>query len=628
MGCCVSRIEKQDLVSRCRSRKRYMKQLVAARQSFAGSHSLYLRSLRSVGSSLLRFSLSESHLQIHHNYHTAPTPTPPPPLPPRPPMSSSSFTFLRPPPPPPPMSPSNETWTTSSSTNVSSLPPPPPPPPPPNWDFWEPFVGSAGARSGGGGTTTTTEEEWEAETNVTDMATPVGTGVRVGAREMAVVVSRRNDKSLGEIMRELEEYFLEAARAGGHVSELLEVKSSCPLSNNAGRGVGAVSTWAAWSGGSNGKMDDGVGKWGGGEGLGLINGSHCSTLDRLYAWEKKLFLEVKNAEALKMEHEKRVEQVRKLELKRANYMKTEKTRKEVEKLESQMDVASQAIQTTSAEIIKLRETELYPQLLELVKGLMSMWRSMYECHQVQRHIVNQLKFLNTFPSTEPTSELHRQSALQLEVELNQWHQSFCNLVKAQRDYIQSLTGWLRLSLFQMNKSHVHQARQDSTIYSLCEQWQLGIDHVPDRVASEGIRSLLLVIHDIAVQQGEEHRQKRKSDAANRELERRASELRSLEAKHGQFSMSEMSWTRKDRDPVLEKRAKVEALRAKAEEEKAKHEKSVSVTRGLTVNNLQMSLPQVFQAITDFSSVCVNAFESVYNQAKSIDQDYDLKRLLP
>lgn len=70
-----------------------------------------------------------------------------------------------------------------------------------------------------------------------------------------------------------------------------------------------------------------------------------------------------------MEHEKKVATLKKLEMKRADYMKTEKTKKEIEKLESEMMVASQAIETTSAEIIKLRETELYPQLLDLVKGL-------------------------------------------------------------------------------------------------------------------------------------------------------------------------------------------------------------------------------------------------------------------
>lgn len=63
--------------------------------------------------------------------------------------------------------------------------------------------------------------------------------------------------------------------------------------------------------------------------------------------------------------------MRKLEVKRADYVKTEKTKKEVERLESQLMVASQAIETTSTEIIKLRETELYPQLLDLVEGLVN-----------------------------------------------------------------------------------------------------------------------------------------------------------------------------------------------------------------------------------------------------------------
>lgn len=61
--------------------------------------------------------------------------------------------------------------------------------------------------------------------------------------------------------------------------------------------------------------------------------------------------------------------LKKLDLKSSDYVKIEKTKKKVEKLESQMTVALQAIETTSAEIIKLRESQLYPELLELVKGL-------------------------------------------------------------------------------------------------------------------------------------------------------------------------------------------------------------------------------------------------------------------
>lgn len=76
-----------------------------------------------------------------------------------------------------------------------------------------------------------------------------------------------------------------------------------------------------------------------------------------------------NWETSKKEHEKKLSQLRRMEARRADYLKTEKTRKVVEKLESQMLVSSQAIETISAEIIKVRETVLYPQLLDLVKGL-------------------------------------------------------------------------------------------------------------------------------------------------------------------------------------------------------------------------------------------------------------------
>lgn len=84
---------------------------------------------------------------------------------------------------------------------------------------------------------------------------------------------------------------------------------------------------------------------------------------------KRVCVVLQNAESIKMEHEKKVEHVRRLEMKRADYVKTEKAKKDVEMLESQLTVSSQAIHSASNEIIKLRETELYPQLVELIKGL-------------------------------------------------------------------------------------------------------------------------------------------------------------------------------------------------------------------------------------------------------------------
>lgn len=261
---------------------------------------------------------------------------------------------------------------------------------------------------------------------------------------------------------------------------------------------------------------------------------------------------------------------------------------------------------------------------------MHMWRSMYECHQVQTHIVQQLKFINNlYVGMEPTSEIHRQATLQLEHEVQQWHSTFCNLVKSQREYIHSLTGWLRLCLFQFNHHPLTKTQQNSSIYSLCEEWQLALDRIPDKVASEGIKSFLTVIHSVVVQQAEEQKLKKKSDALFKELDKKVSQLRALENKYGPYSSPMSSWSGSGRQsPVDKMRAKVEALRDKAEDEKTKHEKSSNVTHAMTVNNLQTGFPNVFQAVTGFASVCMQSFESVYNQPiKTHDRNHDVKLLM-
>ncbi|KAL6582756.1 hypothetical protein OROMI_004834 [Orobanche minor] len=623
MGCWHSRLDREEMISRCKARKRYMKQFVKARQSFSAAHTMYIRSLRNTGSALLQFATIETTLHHHHHHHLRP-------------LNPST------PSPPPPMSPIS--WTTTTSSASSAIRPPPPPPPPAvpsgsTWDFWNPFMPTAGR--------SVDEEAWEETATATagvanvvgppSMVTATATETTTNSTELAVVLSTKS-KDLVEIIQELDDYFLKAANAAAPLSLLLQV----PVSNFTSQtssvkdfGYGKSSGALLWSWGSNGAQWNAFGKFCEdpiGNNVGCMaadgNATHCSTVERLYAWEKKLYQEVKNAEHLKLEHEKKKAILRKLEMKYADYIKSEKAKKEVEKLESQMMVALQAIETTSTEIIKLRESELYPQILQLVNGLMSMWRSMYEFHQVQTHIVQQLKYLSFIPSTEPTSEIHRQSTLQLELEAQQWHLSFSNLMKAQRDYIQSLTGWLRLSLFQVGNSPVNKTKQDSAaIYPFCEEWQLAVNNAPDKVASEGIKSFLMVIHAIVAQQAEEQKQKRKSEYVFKELEKKAGDLRSLESKHGSYTiLGGLGETNKD--PIREKRAKVEALREKAADEKSKYEKSISVTRAMTMNNLQMGLPHVFQAMTGFSNVCKQAFESVHHQTKSTEDLHNVKMILP
>lgn len=449
--------------------------------------------------------------------------------------------------------------------------------------------------------------------------------------DLAMIVAPKSRKDLAEVVKELDEYFLKAADAGGLVSALLEAPS-CVISSNEGGVLDKIGSYGRslrpWGSSNSRASSGGFTRFQRSEEASV---THSSTVEKLYAWEKKLYLEVKSCERMREEHEKRVNLLRKQELKGVDYLKVEKNKRDIESLESKMMVAAQAMEATTSEIKRLRESELFPQLLHLVNGLMGMWRNMYECHQVQTHIVQQLSYLTASPLSSPTSDMHRQATLQLELEVDRWYSSFCNLVKSQRDYIHCLTGWLRLSLFQ-SYHHLEplskaQLPSTSNIYSTCEEWYLALDQIPDKVASEGIKSFMTVIHAIVLQQGEEQKQKKRSESASKELDKRVNELRSLESKYGPYSSTERYGDFSTQSTlVMEKRVKVDCLKLKAEDEKAKYEKSSGMTRAMTVNNLQTGFPNVFQALTGFSSVCMQAFEAVLNHHQRTTSQLNLKLL--
>lgn len=66
----------------------------------------------------------------------------------------------------------------------------------------------------------------------------------------------------------------------------------------------------------------------------------------------------------------------------------------------------------------------------------------------------------------------------------------------------------------------------------------------------------------------------------------------------------------NQNPSSTKNMKLENFKKKAEEERAMYLSSVRTSRAMTVNNLQMSLPNVFQALMGFASMCAQALEGV------------------
>ncbi|GAB4861977.1 hypothetical protein Ancab_037231 [Ancistrocladus abbreviatus] len=448
--------------------------------------------------------------------------------------------------------------------------------------------------------------------------------------DMRMVVRHRD---LKEIVASIKEYFDKEASAGDQVSEMLETgraqldRSFRQLKKTVYHSSGVLSNLSStWTSkpplAVKYRLDaSALDEPGGPKSL-------CSTLERLLAWEKKLYEEVKAREGVKIEHEKKLATLQSQEYKGEDETKLDKTKASIKRLQSLIIVTSQAVNTTSSAIIGLRNSDLVPQLVELCHGLMYMWRSMNQFHEVQNQIVQQVRGLvNRSMKGDSTSELHRQATRDLESAVSAWHSSFCRLIKYQRDFIRSLQGWFKLTLVPLDRETNNITQEPSEAFSFLDEWKLALDRLPDTVASEAIKSFVNVVHVISVKQSEEMKIKKRTETVSKELEKKASALRSIEKKYyHSYSMVglglpdtgiDSGHVLDARDPLAEKKSELAACQRRVEDELLKYSKAVEVTRAMTLNNVQTGLPGVFQPMTSFSSLFMDALEAVCTRSYAI-----------
>ncbi|ESQ44047.1 hypothetical protein EUTSA_v10005793mg [Eutrema salsugineum] len=453
----------------------------------------------------------------------------------------------------------------------------------------------------------------------------ISSGSYRGGREIADMKMVVRHRDLREIADAIQENFDKAAAAGNQVSQMLElgraqldrsfsqlkktvIHSSSILSN-------LSSTWTSKPPlAVKYRLDTTA--------LDQPNSlkSLCSTLDRLLAWEKKLYEEIKAREGVKIEHEKKLSQLQSQEYKGEDEAKLDKTKASITRLQSLIIVTSQAVTTTSTAIIRLRDTDLVPQLIELCHGFMYMWKAMHQFHETQNSIVQQVRgLINRSGKGESTSELHRQATRDLESAVSSWHSSFSHLIKFQRDFIHSVHAWFKLTLVPVCHEDAA-AKEPTDAYAFCDEWKLALDRVPDTVASEAIKSFINVVHVISTKQADELKIKRRTESASKELEKKASSLRNLERKYYQsYSMvgvglpdsgPDSQHMLDARDPLSDKKTELAVCQRRVEEEMVKHSKAIEVTRAMTLNNLQTGLPGVFQALTSFSALFMESLQTL------------------
>ncbi|KAM0971265.1 hypothetical protein ACFX13_019480 [Malus domestica] len=257
----------------------------------------------------------------------------------------------------------------------------------------------------------------------------------------------------------------------------------------------------------------------------MIAGSHSSTLERLYAWERKLYDEVKASESIRKVYDRKCDQLRNQFAKDCSSQVIDKTRAIVKDLHSRIRVAIHAVDSISKRIEKMRDEELYPQLLELTQGLTGMWKAMLECHHAQ-YITISLAY-HSKSSTSSQGDSRRQIMAQLLDEIECFGLSFANWINSHTSYVEALNGWLQNCIMQP-RERTKSRRPFSPrravappIFVLFRDWAAGIRALPSNELTDAIRTFLSDLRHLMEKQAVTQKNHGTADANNGEAEKKA-----------------------------------------------------------------------------------------------------------
>ncbi|BFG42351.1 hypothetical protein CerSpe_286250 [Prunus speciosa] len=350
---------------------------------------------------------------------------------------------------------------------------------------------------------------------------------------------------------------------------------------------------------------------------GMDSGSHALTLGRLYAWEKKLYEEVKAGDITRKLYERKCSRLKHQDIGDDDAM--DKTRAAVKDLYARILVAIRSAESISKRIQILRDEELQPQIVELLKGLMRTWKIMLECHETQNKILFDVKSFAGSTYGKFSNNSHRRATLQLQVELQNWHECFKEYVAAQKAYVETLHGWLTKFVVPEDEFY-SRSRSSAVPYGvngppllvICRDWLVSVDKLPDRAVTIALKSFTKDVRALSLQQGEEQQQKRKVDSLAKELDRRILSFQKTESRLLEPKLTEHkceSDMERQSESLTEKKEQLDMFRRKLDVEREKHQNYMKETQRITLKGFQTGFCAVFESLSEFSK----ASQKMYNE---------------
>ncbi|PKA67300.1 hypothetical protein AXF42_Ash004793 [Apostasia shenzhenica] len=615
MGCTQSKkIENEESVKRCKERKQFMTAAVSARNAFAAAHSAYAMALKNTGAALSDYGQDETPATAVQ-------------------ASSSSSSAV---------SASGGSAAAPMHPPVDKLPPPPPPLPP-DLSPVTPLQRSASMpglpvskvrrEKSSHDPAIIEEDEPEATTDDADSLPPLQKPVRKtrqsggsshhrsgssgGGSESKrgkMVAAVTQSVSFLQILNELDDHFLKASESAHEVSKMLEATRLHYHSNFAdNRGhidhsekVMKVITWNKSIKGICCEDDT----------LDVLDDerweTHATILDKMLAWEKKLYDEVKAGEFLKIDYHKKVILLNKQRKHGTSPETLEKSAAAVSHLHTRYMVDMLSMDSTILEINNLRDHKLYPKLVELVHGMATMWEAMHLHHSNQHKVVAALRACDVSITSRETSEQHHDTTIQLWQVVREWHSQFQNLVTHQKEYIQALNSWLRLNLIPIESSLKERVSSpprtvEPPILDLLHAWHDKLEKLPDVPPRTAIYSFSEVINTIVVLQEDELKLKEKCEETRKEFVRKK---RAFEDWHPQENDQDDIEATNHMDLVEKRKFVVETVEIRLKSEEETYQKTCRHVREKSVVSLRTHLPELFRAMSDFSLACSEIYKQL------------------
>ncbi|KAE9586686.1 hypothetical protein Lal_00004520 [Lupinus albus] len=559
MGCKTSKLDRLPAVALCRERCKFMEEALSQSYVLADAHVAHLESLNTLASSLSSFLNQfqhtlpisqiishDSHVHFHsdseleHDHNNS--------------LSNRDKEFQI----------TSSPHDAAFMNHVPFSPPPPthggyygskssPPPPPPTfsaWDYFnlfEPF-----------------HRSYEMPYNTThdsycDEATEEKDEIMVASEEVQKVkeddsneknlvsenevpelekcssinsVKVESKKGLCEAVKEIQILFEKASDSGKPILEMLDVGKLCYHSKFAFNQVSckvmhvftpSISSLVGRRMGIDYEVVD--------RDNSHSYGNLCFTLKKLCMWEKKLYHEVKAEEKLRILHQKKCSQLKRMNKKGADAQKVETVQTFIGILATKMKISIQVVEKISITISKLREEELWPQINKFIHMFLKMWEDMQECYRYQYKEIAELKALDASTFNRKLGNDQIDAAIKLKSELQIWNLRLSDWIHAQISQVKALNGWLVRCLMY----EPEEVPDDSTPFSpgkigappvfvICNKWSRSVDNISEKNVMEAVNGFMLRINDLL----EKHMQQKLT--LDKELERKVKILERHEQK--------------------------------------------------------------------------------------------------